>query len=77
MVEKLFEKYKPIKAIYETSTEYICFPETKNLEPLAVYYDKNLKSFNEVYFFQKNTIAEDIEDAELVFGHFVNFSENY
>lgn len=74
MVEELFKQYAPIRSIYDTGDEYICFPET-DTEPLAVYYDKKLNDYKEVYFFQDNTIIQDIEAAKLVYGEELDFSD--
>ncbi len=72
-VKKIFNKYEPIKSIYENDTEYICIPENKD-EPLAVYYDKKMKNYAEVYFYQENTIPDDIDNSELIYGEELDFS---
>ena len=66
----LFEQYAPIMSIYETADEYVCIPERKDAEPIAVFYDKSLKQYDTMFFYEddNNTIADAIEDGTLVYG---------
>lgn len=65
-VIELFKDYKPIKSIYENEEYYIAFPQT-DLEPLAVYYNKEFKEFKEIYFYEKD-VSEDIINSTLIYG---------
>ena len=77
-VLKLFEKYAPIMSIYETADEYICFPERKYAEPLAVFYDKNLKQYKEVFFYEdrNNSIVDAVENGVHIYGEELDFSDD-
>lgn len=76
-VAKLFEQYAPIMSIYETADEYVCIPERKDAEPLAVFYDKSLKQYDIMFFYEDmdNTIANAIEDGVLVYGKEFSFKD--
>lgn len=78
-VIEIFKDYKPIKCVYENENDFICIPETGKSEPLAVYYDKKLGSYKEVYFFQdmRGNIVEDIETSNLVYGKPMNYSDEF
>lgn len=72
----LFKEYTPIMSIYENDSEYICFPKVWNgEEPLAVYYDKNLKQYQRVFFYEENNIPEDVESSNLIYGKELEFEE--
>lgn len=74
-VMELFKKYGPIMSIYENDGEYIAFPETDKTEPLAVFYDKKLGQYTELYFYQDvdNTIPEAVENGSLIYGKELEF----
>lgn len=72
---EIFKKYKPIKSIYETENELICFPKTDRTEPLAVFYDKSLGQYTELYYFQdsNNAIPDAVEYGKLIYGEELKF----
>lgn len=76
-VTALFEQYAPIMCIYETADEYVCIPERKDAEPIAVFYDKSLKQYDTMFFYEdmNNTIANAIEDGVLVYGKEFSFKD--
>ena len=75
-VMEIFKIYEPIRSIYETETDYICIPKT-NTEPLAVYYDKKLGDYKEIYFYQdmKGNIVKDLELANKIYGEELDFGD--
>ena len=76
-VNKLFTDYEPIMSIYETDDEYICIPERKDAEPLAVFYDKTLGQYAVKFYFEDtdNSIADTIENGRLIYGKHLNYRD--
>ena len=74
---EIFKQYEPIMSIYETADEYICIPERKDAEPLAVFYDKSLKQYDTIFFYEddNNTIVDTITDGTLVYGKQLSFKD--
>ncbi len=74
---EIFKNYRPIKSIYETADEYICIPDRGRAEPLAVFYDKKLKQYETMFFYEDNdnSIPNAIENGTLVYGEKLNFSD--
>lgn len=70
----IFQLYKPIKAIYENESEYICIPDT-DTEPLSVFYDKTLGNYKELYWYEYDP-SNDIESSNLIYGEELSFKEN-
>lgn len=76
-VTKLFKEYEPIRSIYETEDEYICVPERKDAEPLAVFYDKKLGQYETKFFYEDkdNSIVDAIENGTLIYGQPMNYRD--
>lgn len=74
---EIFKELAPIKSIYETADEYICIPERGRAEPLAVFYDKSLKQYTTMFFYEdnNNTIPDAIENGTLVYGEELSFKD--
>ncbi len=74
---EIFKEYAPIMSIYETAEEYICIPERKDAEPLAIFYDKSLKQYETLFFYEdsNNTIANAITDGVLIYGKELSFKD--
>ena len=73
---KIFENYCPLKSVYENKKQLICFPYVAHGEPLAVYFDKESKKYREVFFFEDNTIQQDIKHSKRVYGENMKVSDS-
>lgn len=72
---EIFEEYKPIKAIYENDSEYICIPETpEGGEPITVFYNKLLGKYDRLFWYEYSPV-DDIETSELIYGEPLDFSD--
>lgn len=69
---ELFKQYQPIRSIYENDDEYICVLETGKSEPLTVFYNKLLKKYDELYWYEYSP-ADDIEMSKLIYGEELKF----